>query len=160
MSAFDMARNYKCFVPYAKWLLQDSLSPRDRGCIEFDTTDRKLAKSLQSHADFAMRNLQALSSEISATMRKHQLKLADRQCKISMLSKRVQNLITMLATIGYAYGTYRHSPTTLELADVSCELLRNKITGRHPTDSQIKRFPPLAKELVRVHLAILTQALL
>ena len=94
-----------------------------------------------------MRNLQALSSEISSTMRKHQLRLADRQCKISMLSKRVQNLITMLATIGYAYGTYRHSPTTLELADVSCELLRNKITGRHPTDSQIKKISAVGKRI-------------
>ena len=147
MSAFDMARNYKCFVPYAKWLVQDSLSPRDRGCVQFDTSDRKLAKSLESHADFAMRNLQAMSSEISSTMRKHQLKLADRQCKISMLSKRVQNLITMLATIGYAYGTYRHSPTTLELTDVSCELLRNKITGRHPTDAQIKKISSVGKRI-------------
>lgn len=147
MSPLDMVKNYKCFAPYAKWLIEDSLTPRDRDCVEFNIEDRKLAKSLSSHADFAMKSLQSCSSEISSTMRKYQLKLADRQCKISMLSKRVQNLITMLATIGYAYNKYAESPTTLELADVSCELLRNKITGRHATDEQIRKVVSVGKRI-------------
>ena len=146
MSPLDMARNYKCFVPYSKWLLAETCCPRDRDRVSFDITNRVLGKSLESHADFAMRNLQRCSSEISSIMRKYQLKLADRQCTISMLSKKIQNLITMLATIGYAYNNL-HNATTLETADVSCELLRNRITGRHPTDVQIKKISSVGKKI-------------
>tara|TARA_R110000824_G_scaffold10866_1_gene47501 strand:+ start:2378 stop:4252 length:1875 start_codon:yes stop_codon:yes gene_type:complete len=145
-SPLDVARNYKCFVPYSKWLLADACCPRDRDRVAFDINNRVLGKSLESHADFATRNLQRCSSEISSTMRKHQLKLADRQCTISMLSKKIQNLITMIATIGYAYNNL-DSVNTLEVADVSCELLRNKITGRHPTDAQIKKISSTGKRI-------------
>jgi alkylation response protein AidB-like acyl-CoA dehydrogenase len=146
LSPVDMARNYKCLVPYAKWLLKDTFVPRDRDRIFLNTGNCAIAKSLEFHADFAMRNLQRCSSEISSTMRKYQLKLADRQCTISMLSKKIQHLITMLATIGYA-GTRSHSPVTLEIADVSCDLLRNKITGSHPTDKQIRKTVSLGKKI-------------
>ena len=146
MSPLDMARNYKCFVPYSKWLLSNACCPRDRDRVSFDIANRVLGKSLESHSDFAMRNLQRCSSEISSIMRKYQLKLADRQCTISMLSKKIQNLITMLATIGYAYNNL-HSTTTLEVADVSCELLRNRLTGRHPTDVQIKKISSVGKKI-------------
>ena len=145
-SPLDIARNYKCFVPYSKWLLSDTCCPRDRDRVAFDIDNRVLGKSLESHTDFAMRNLQRCSSEISSTMRKHQLKLADRQCTISLLSKKIQNLITMIATIGYAYNDL-NNVTTLEVADVSCELLRNKITGRHPTDAQIKKISSTGKRI-------------
>ena len=42
-----------------------------------------------------------MSFEISATMRKHQLKLADRQCRMSELSLRCQDLITILCASLY-----------------------------------------------------------
>ena len=52
----------------------------------------------------------------------------------------------MIATIGYAYNNL-DSVNTLEVADVSCELLRNKITGRHPTDAQIKKISSTGKRI-------------
>ena len=145
-SPIDMVRNYKCLIPYAKWLLKDTFAPRDRDRIFLNTGNSTVSKSLTAHADFAMRNLQRCSSEISSIMRKYQLKLADRQCKISMLSKKIQHLITMLATIGYACNR-SHSPITLEIADVSCDLLRNKITGSHPTDKQIRKTVSLGEKI-------------
>ena len=145
-SPIDMVRNYKCLIPYAKWLLKDTFVPRDRDRILFNTGNLAVAKSLEFHSDFAMRNLQRCSSEISSIMRKYQLKLADRQCKISMLSKKIQHLITMLATIGYACNR-SHNPITLEIADVSCDLLRNKITGSHPTDKQIRKTVSLGEKI-------------
>src|SRR4030095_10901316 len=58
--------------------------------------------NLRKHANAAIRGLQSLPREISAALRKHQLKLADRQCRMSELSARVQKLVVMLATSLYA----------------------------------------------------------
>ena len=78
-------------------------------------------------------------------MRKHQLKLADRQCRMSILSRKIQNLVTMMVTVCYAFS--KADVTTACIADVSCENLKNKITGSHPTDAQIKKSVSLGKTL-------------
>src|SRR5690606_20804334 len=57
---------------------------------------------LRRHAEFAAGWLQRSSFEISGTMRKHQLKLADRQCRMSELSQRVQDATVILCTSLYA----------------------------------------------------------
>ncbi|HEV3386938.1 MAG TPA: acyl-CoA dehydrogenase family protein, partial [Gemmata sp.] len=51
-----------------------------------------LPGELRAHAEFATDHLRKMAREISGTMRKHQLKLADRQCRMSELSARVQSL--------------------------------------------------------------------
>ena len=53
--------------------------------------------------------LQRLPVEIDGTMRKHQLALADRQCRMSDLSQRMQDAVVMLATSLYAAGQRRRS---------------------------------------------------
>ena len=58
-----------------------------------------MSPALQAHIDFALEMLNELPVELSQNMVKHQLKLADRQCRIAHLSKRVQDTITMLVTV-------------------------------------------------------------
>jgi hypothetical protein len=55
----------------------------------------------QATPSFAAERLQRCRVEISGTMSKHQLALADRQCRMSELSQRVQDLVVMLATSLY-----------------------------------------------------------
>lgn len=50
---------------------------------------------LQTHVAFAQRMLARLPLEVSGAMVKHQLKLADRQCRLAHLSRRVQDTIIM-----------------------------------------------------------------
>src|SRR5262249_36623227 len=61
-----------------------------------------LPRELRAHAEFAAKRLKKSAGEISRTMRKHQLKLADRQCRMSELSARVQSLVVILCTSLYA----------------------------------------------------------
>ena len=49
--------------------------------------DRRLAE----HVDFALDSFGRLRGEVSGAMEKHQLKLADRQCRMAELSQRVQD---------------------------------------------------------------------
>ena len=53
---------------------------------------------MQEHVDFALTAFGKLRKEISAAMVKHQLKLADRQCRMAELSQRVQDVVTALVT--------------------------------------------------------------
>ena len=62
------------------------------------------------------RTLQRSRLEIAAVMRKHQLKLADRQCRMAELSQRLQDLVVILATAsgpaGRRTGSSRTPPTS------------------------------------------------
>jgi len=61
-----------------------------------------MPKALAEHAEFACESLQRMALEISSTMSRFQLKLADRQCRMAELSLRCQDFITILATSMYA----------------------------------------------------------
>ena len=58
--------------------------------------------------------------EVSGVMMKHQLKLADRQCRMAELSQRLQDLVVILATCAAGPG---QQPTGLvqEAADILCQ---------------------------------------
>ena len=132
LSPVDMAKNYKTFIPYAKWMVKEAIIPKSGiRPIGFNS-------DLVRHANFAIKGLQKSAWEISGLMRKYQLGLADKQCRMSIISRKVQNLITMMVTVCYAY-THQTDALSPFIADVSCENLKNKITGKHPTDSQIKK---------------------
>jgi len=131
LSPKDMIKNYRVFVPYAKWIFTEATT------IKSGIRPIGFNKNLVCHANFAIKNLQSSAWEISSLMRKYQLKLADRQCRMSILSRKIQNLLTMMVTVCYAFAK---ADTTISLiADVSCENLKNKITGNHPTDRQIRK---------------------
>ena len=116
----------KALVPYGRWWLGERFTRKWR------TELGPLPEGLREHALFAIRGLQSLPLEISAAMRKHQLKLADRQCRMSLLSGRVQKLVVMLATSLYA--AKQNDEVVRAAADVVCQDLRRELTGSAPTD--------------------------
>ncbi len=91
---------------------------------------------LQEHVDFALEMFGRERKEISAAMVKHQVKLADRQCRIAELSQRVQDTVVMLVTALWAHQ--RNSATTIMAADVLCQDMRRKLTGARPRDDYYK----------------------
>ena len=127
------------FVPYATWVGRNTISQ----CPRVDISH--LPSKLVPHAQFAIKNLQKSRLEISQLMRRYQLKLADRQCRMSILSRNLQHLITMLVTVGYTSSNYDH--VTAAIADVACENLKNKVLGCHPSDEQIKKSVKLGTQL-------------
>jgi hypothetical protein len=74
--------------------------------------------------------------DISAAMRKHQLSLPDRQCRMSYLSARVQKLVVMLVTSLYA--ARQNDPIVQAAADAVCSDLTRELTGDPPADRYFK----------------------
>ena len=87
---------------------------------------------LLRHVRFAQRVLSRSGLRISSMMRTHQLKLADRQCRMSETSQTLQHAIVMLVTS--LYGGTSKNPITQEAADTICRELEREITGRKATD--------------------------
>jgi alkylation response protein AidB-like acyl-CoA dehydrogenase len=113
-------------TPYAGWLMKQYLTPGHTPNLP------PMPPELLRHAEFASSALQSSPLEISAAMRKHQLKLADRQCRMSELSSRVQKLVVMLATSVYA--ARQNDEVVHAAADVICQDLHRELTGQRPTD--------------------------
>ena len=83
--------------------------------------------------------------EISATIRKHQLKLADRQCRMSELSSRVQKLVVMLATSLYA--AKQNDEVVRAAADILCQDLSRELTGRRVEDRYFRTITNLGDKI-------------
>ena len=79
-------------------------------------------------------------------MTKHQLKLADRQCRMSELSQRVQDTIVMIVTLMWAHGQKKE--VAIASADVLCHDLRRKISGERPSDAYFRTVSDLADKIV------------
>jgi hypothetical protein len=79
-------------------------------------------------------------------MKKHQLKLADRQCRIAELSQRVQDTIVMIVTLLWAHQ--KKSEIAIASADILCQDLRRKLTGERPTDKYFRAVSELADKIV------------
>jgi alkylation response protein AidB-like acyl-CoA dehydrogenase len=112
--------------PYAQWTLGQYLLPKSKPTLP------PMPESLRRHAQFAAAGLQRSPLEISGTMRKHQLKLADRQCRMSELSFRIQKLIVMLCTSLYA--ARQDDEVIRQAADIVCQDLTRELTCQRPTD--------------------------
>jgi hypothetical protein len=111
---------------YGRWFLGQKLRPTAR--VDFPG----MPDQLQQHAQFAASRLQKMALEISNTMSKHQLALADRQCRMAALSAKIQHLLTMLCTTLYAA---RHDDEVIHAAaNVLCLDLTRQITGGQPSD--------------------------
>jgi hypothetical protein len=95
-----------------------------------------LPRNLHAHAEFATDHLRKMASEISGAMRKHQLKLADRQCRMSELSSRVQSLVLMLCTSLYAGR--QDSELVRRAGDGLCRHLTRGLTGQRVTDRDLR----------------------
>ncbi len=95
-----------------------------------------LPRNLHAHAEFATDHLCKMASEISGAMRKHQLKLADRQCRMSELSSRVQSLVLMLCTSLHAGR--QDNELIRRAGDGLCRHLTRGLTGQRVTDRDLR----------------------
>lgn len=127
-------------LPYAKWMVAQRLLPTANSQIP--SMPRELAK----HAEFACDQLQKMSLEISQTMSKFQLSLADRQCRMAELSARCQDLITMLCTC--LYGARQADEIVRTAADVMCQELTQKFTGKRASNRYFKEVTRLGEAIV------------
>lgn len=105
-----------------------------------------LPTELAGHAEFAASWLAEAATEISATMRKHQLKLPDRQCRMAELSQRVQTALVILVT---SLAAARQEDEIVRLAAESlCAELTRRLTGRRPTDGELRRLVQTGEAIV------------
>jgi hypothetical protein len=79
-------------------------------------------------------------------MRKHQLKLADRQNVMAELSQRVQDAVVILVTA--LWGHRARSEASIAAADILCQDLRRKLTGQRPTDRYFRDVGKLADAII------------
>ena len=122
-------------TPYLKWLAARKLMPIAKS--ELPNMPRELAK----HAEFACNNLQKMALEISDTMGKFQLALADRQCRMAELSGRCQDLITILCTS--LYGARQSDEVVRSSADILCQELTQKYSGARPSNRYFRQITEL-----------------
>jgi acyl-CoA dehydrogenase len=125
---------------YSKWAMGRKVMGSDRGTVP--GLDPKLAEHLQFAQDMCQRH----ASELSNAMQKHQLKLADRQCRIAELSQRVQDTIVMIVTLMWAHG--QKTEIAIASADILCQDMRRKLTGERPSDAYFKAVNELADKIV------------
>ncbi len=104
-----------------------------------------MSDELRGHAMFAQDFLSRAGFMISGTMRKHQLKLADRQCRMSVISSSLQDAIVMLVTSLYAADS--GDPVTEGAADAICRELRGKITGKKASDRDFRQVTRLGERI-------------
>jgi hypothetical protein len=131
----------KAFAPYMKWLAGQKLRPKPRPKLP------SMPESLRRHAEFAAAQLQNAPYEISfKTMSKHQLGLADRQCRMSELSQRLQDCVTILCTSLYA--ARQNDEVVRHAADIVCQDLARKLCGQRPSDKYFKSATKLGQSIV------------
>lgn len=125
---------------YAKWTVGRRFLGRDRQEVS------GLAPKLAEHVAFAQDQCQRSAEELSKAMVKHQLKIADRQCRMAELSQRVQDTMIILVT---ALGAQRSGKeVTIAAADILCQDLRLKLTGERPSDGYFRDVGKLADTIV------------
>ena len=117
-------------IPYFRWRAAQMVVGRRR------TRWPEMPDALRKHAAFADQGLADGRVEISKVMAKHQLKLADRQCRMAELSQRLQDLVVILATSTWA--ARQADPIVRDAADILCRDLTRKLTGRRPTDADFR----------------------
>lgn len=130
----------KAMVPYAGWMVGRNLSRTPAAKLP-----SKMPAKLREHAEFACAQLQKSALETSGIMRKHQLKLADRQCRMSELSLRIQSLIVVLSTSLYAS---EQSQLVQDAADAFCISTIRQYRGERPSDKEFRSINKLGESLI------------
>ena len=116
---------------HLRWRSRPALGPMDAAC--------------RQHAEFAIEFLQRSAFEISAVMRKHQLKLADRQCRMAELSARIQTAVVILCTSLYA-SQHPHD-LIRQAGELQCQSLTNQLLGHRPSDAWLRSVTELGTRL-------------
>ena len=128
-------------IPYGKWYLSEKMKGKPRVNLPHN-----MPSHLRTHAEFAAEQLQRSPLRISGTMQKHQLALADRQCRMSYLSSQIQNLVIMLCTSMYA--ARQDDEVIHAAANVMCQELKRKVVGGHPSDRDFRTATKLGATIV------------
>jgi alkylation response protein AidB-like acyl-CoA dehydrogenase len=118
------------FISYGKWKLGNKIS---RAKMPGEISN--MHELMRPHVRYAIVGLRRMSGEIDAAMQKHQLRLADRQCRMSALSQKTQDLVTILVTSLYGNSI---GGQAMDAAHVLCTEMEQKIDGRHPSDSDYR----------------------
>ena len=127
-------------LPYAQWFFSQKLSGGGKHKLP------SMSSELGGHARYASEALHRSAETISLTMRKHQLKLADRQCRMSALSSQIQKQVVILCTSLYA--SRQSSDVVQEAADVICQDLTREIKGGLPNDRYFRAVTSLGEAVV------------
>jgi alkylation response protein AidB-like acyl-CoA dehydrogenase len=130
---------------YARWYAGRRLS--NTTWVGVRRLANSSSDSLRDHVRDAQDFLSGAGLRISGTMRRFQLKLADRQCRMSALSSSVQNAVTILVTALYAAGS--SDPLTQAAADTVCRELKYRINGGKPTDSDFRQVTELGRRIAQ-----------
>ncbi len=125
---------------YLRWSLGQKLKGGGRQSLP--SMDPRLA----DHAGFALDQFGRAPTELSSTMRKHQLKLADRQCRMAELSQRIQDTVVLLVTA--LWGQRQRDEAAVAAADLLCQDLRRKLTGERPSDRYFRDAGKLADLII------------
>jgi alkylation response protein AidB-like acyl-CoA dehydrogenase len=125
---------------YTRWLAGQRLGGRH--AEEVAGMDRRLS----DHLSFAQKAFGRFAVEISGAMSKHQLKLADRQCRMAELSSRVQDAVVILVTALHAHQ--KGDEVTTQAADIVCQDLRRKLNGERPSDGYFREVSKLADAVI------------
>lgn len=128
---------------YANWMMQQALLPRR--WTTATARPQNLLEPFAGHVRFAQQTLSRSGGRISATMRKFQLKLAERQCRISSHSARIQDATVMLVTA--LYGAQSDDATTRRAADVLCRELHRRLTAGVATDGDYAHVTELGRSI-------------
>ncbi len=126
--------------PYLKWILGQKFNPKPRS--QFPAG---MPNNLRAHADLAAQWLQNSPLRIDGVMRKHQLALADRQCRMAYLSQQLQDAVTILCASLYA--ARQSDEVVRAAADVLCTDLTRKLTGRPPSDRDFRTVTKLGETI-------------
>jgi alkylation response protein AidB-like acyl-CoA dehydrogenase len=135
---------------YTKWFLAQKFGHKTHTALPAMDT------RFTDHIAFAMELFSGYPAEISGTMRKHQLKLADRQCRMAELSQRVQDTVILLVTS--LWGGQQKEEASKLAADLLCQDIRRKLTGRRPTDSYFRDAGKLADMIIKGEFSAIADA--
>lgn len=125
---------------YTRWALGQKLP--GWGCQTLPSLDARFS----NHVGFALDLFKIYPTELSSTMRKHQLKLADRQCRMAELSQRVQDTVVLLVTA--LWGGRQKNEVSVAAADLLCRDLRRKLIGERPSDRYFRDASRLADMII------------
>jgi alkylation response protein AidB-like acyl-CoA dehydrogenase len=138
--------------PLHLWVLRRELSAYARWMVgqrfagKAASSQPTLEPRLAAHVQFAVEQFRRLPMEISGIMTKHQLKLADRQCRMAELSQRVQDVVTILVTA--LWSGKQAGEASRSAADLLCQDLRRKLTGERPSDRYFRDVVRLADAIL------------
>ena len=104
-----------------------------------------LPRALRGHVQFAADSLQRSRREINRLMSIHKQRLADRQCSVSELSDRIQAMVIMLVCCLYA--AKQDDEVVHSAADVLCQDLKRRITGRRPSAAYFQTATKLGERI-------------